>query len=133
MERLEVETEEKVQVQGERRPEPGGAGGAGSAPGEGGCRPTAPVPTRCPPARRRWSVSHPCCATARWPAPTAPSPSCSAARWVVTSGGPLGADGGRCFTWVGVCEGDTLMCCGAVSPQFRQISDFRLNITSSDY
>lgn len=43
---------------------------------------TAPTtaPSRCPPVHGGWSASPPCSVTAKWPAPTAPSPSCSAAR-----------------------------------------------------
>lgn len=65
--------------------EKAGGAGAGSARGSGESRAprSANMPARrCLPALRSCTASHPCCATVNWPAPTAPSPSCSAVRWV---------------------------------------------------
>lgn len=37
---------------------------------------------KCHPASRSWTVSRPCCATAKWPVRIAPFRSCLDARWV---------------------------------------------------
>ncbi len=98
-----MEGQEEEEVRGEVV-EQEVAGEAGASIARGGESPAlrwlsgsaAIVARKCHPALRSWTVSRPCCATAKWPVRTAPSHSCLDARWVVE----LSAQ----FLWFALCQ-----------------------------